>query len=279
MPLTSFQQEVLSSIAKNRDPESYVAGGTVLQHAGIRLSNDIDIFHDREERLAEAVRLDDASLTRDGFAVDWRLPQPDVPSRTRKPQWARRPGSSGSSMPSSDSSRPYPTRCSATRSTRLISLPTSCWPPPRASSRATPSTYSGSTSTFSRSGRLLGQRSRRIRDGRPEGDHWRGPRQGALSRTISSLTELLVDPLTAGEFNRVLRAATARADRLLATAAERVLGLARCSAPTAASHNPTPTVPRRWPISSCITAAARAPGPARPRSARSCCASAARLIW
>jgi hypothetical protein len=73
MPLTSFQREVLSSIAQNRDPESYIAGGTVLQRTGIRFSNDIDIFHDRVERLAEAVGLDNASLIGAGFTVDWRL--------------------------------------------------------------------------------------------------------------------------------------------------------------------------------------------------------------
>ena len=62
MPLTDFQRQVLSAIASNRDPESYVGGGTVLQRSGIRDSNDIDIFHDREERLKTAVVLDDRSL-------------------------------------------------------------------------------------------------------------------------------------------------------------------------------------------------------------------------
>jgi hypothetical protein len=73
MPLTDFQRQVLSAIASNRNPESYVAGGTVLQRSGIRDSDDIDIFHDREERLKTAVVLDEASLKSAGFLVDWKL--------------------------------------------------------------------------------------------------------------------------------------------------------------------------------------------------------------
>lgn len=76
MPLTAFQQRILSVIAANRDEESYVAGGTALHKSGIRFSDDIDIFHDREERLEEAVDQDSRSLTDAGFTLDWRLRSP-----------------------------------------------------------------------------------------------------------------------------------------------------------------------------------------------------------
>ena len=73
MPLTDFQRQVLGTIALNRDPESYIAGGTVLQRDGIRNSDDIDIFHDREERLATAIVVDEQSLRNAGYKVEWRL--------------------------------------------------------------------------------------------------------------------------------------------------------------------------------------------------------------
>lgn len=73
MPLTDFQRQVLGTIALNRDPESYIAGGTVLQREGIRNSDDIDIFHDREERLATAIVVDEQSLKNAGYKVEWRL--------------------------------------------------------------------------------------------------------------------------------------------------------------------------------------------------------------
>lgn len=59
-------------LASHRDPESYVAGATPLNRAGIRYSHDIDIFHDRAERV-EAAALDDAqALETAGYRVIWR---------------------------------------------------------------------------------------------------------------------------------------------------------------------------------------------------------------
>lgn len=76
MPLTRLQHLILSVIASNRDAESFVAGGTVIQRDGIRRSRDIDIFHDCEERLRAACRADIASLRSAGLEVDVPLDSP-----------------------------------------------------------------------------------------------------------------------------------------------------------------------------------------------------------
>ena len=48
MPLSSLQVRILRALSSQRDPESYVAAGIVLNRDGPRVSEDIDIFHDRE---------------------------------------------------------------------------------------------------------------------------------------------------------------------------------------------------------------------------------------
>lgn len=63
MPLTKIQSDVLLVLAAHRDPESYVAGATPLNRRAGRYSGDIDIFHDREERVASTA-LNDASILR-----------------------------------------------------------------------------------------------------------------------------------------------------------------------------------------------------------------------
>jgi hypothetical protein len=69
MPLTPLQHRILSIIARHRDPESFIGRGTVLQRSGIRRSRDIDVFHDREERLNEAAATDIRALRDAGFEV------------------------------------------------------------------------------------------------------------------------------------------------------------------------------------------------------------------
>lgn len=71
MPLNPLQQKVMTTIAVQRDPESYVAGGAALHKAGIRGSHDIDIFNDREEVLDRAVAADTAALIAAGFELTW----------------------------------------------------------------------------------------------------------------------------------------------------------------------------------------------------------------
>ena len=55
MPLGRFQSEVLRTLAAQRSPDSYIAGGVAINRAGPRFSGDIDIFHDSEERLESGI--------------------------------------------------------------------------------------------------------------------------------------------------------------------------------------------------------------------------------
>jgi Nucleotidyl transferase AbiEii toxin, Type IV TA system len=71
VPLTEPQKAVLAAIAASRDPESFVAGGLPLNRTGPRYSEDIDIFHDREDRVARAAEQDASLLEAKGFHVQW----------------------------------------------------------------------------------------------------------------------------------------------------------------------------------------------------------------
>lgn len=78
MPLTSLQSCILRIIAAHRDPESYVAGSTPLNRNRPRMSEDIDIFHDREERVAHAAEEDTEALVVEGFEVIWLRREPAI---------------------------------------------------------------------------------------------------------------------------------------------------------------------------------------------------------
>jgi hypothetical protein len=71
MPLGLFELEVLRLLAANRNPDSYVAGATVLNQdpASPRTSKDVDVFHDTVESLAESADRDFATLQAAGFEV------------------------------------------------------------------------------------------------------------------------------------------------------------------------------------------------------------------
>jgi hypothetical protein len=71
VPLTSIQLEILQLLAANRDPESYVAGSTPLNRFAPRISKDIDVFHDREVRVALSAHQDAKTLQASGFTVEW----------------------------------------------------------------------------------------------------------------------------------------------------------------------------------------------------------------
>jgi len=71
VPLTKIQTEVLRLLAGQRDPESYVAGATPLNRGAARFSHDIDIFHDREDRVGEAAEADASILIAAGYEVRW----------------------------------------------------------------------------------------------------------------------------------------------------------------------------------------------------------------
>jgi hypothetical protein len=71
VPLSNLQSEILRVLASHRDPESYIAGATPLNRDAVRYSADIDIFHDREERVASAALEDASTLAVAGFRVRW----------------------------------------------------------------------------------------------------------------------------------------------------------------------------------------------------------------
>lgn len=80
MPISKLQSAILQVIAASRDPESYVAGGLPLNRTGPRYSEDIDIFHDREERVAAAAAGDAMLLERAGYTVHWLRREPAIHS-------------------------------------------------------------------------------------------------------------------------------------------------------------------------------------------------------
>lgn len=78
MPLSKVQGEILQLLAAHRTPESYVAGATALNQDGPRFSGDIDIFHDREEGVAQASQADAKLLAESGFAIEWLRREPGI---------------------------------------------------------------------------------------------------------------------------------------------------------------------------------------------------------
>jgi hypothetical protein len=94
VPLSKIQTEILRLLASHRDPESYVAGSTPLNRNAPRFSDDIDIFHDREERVSQAAEEDAALLAKHCFDVQWIRRQPGIQalmasrgSETTKLEW------------------------------------------------------------------------------------------------------------------------------------------------------------------------------------------------
>jgi hypothetical protein len=78
VPLSRIQSEILRLLAEHRNPESYVAGAVPLNRDGPRYSDDIDIFHDREEVVAAAAEADVALLVAAGFTVHWLRREPGI---------------------------------------------------------------------------------------------------------------------------------------------------------------------------------------------------------
>lgn len=86
MPLTPFQSEVLRLLARNRSPESYVAGGIALNaRESIRWSDDVDVFHDAEEAVILASERDVQTLTQAGYSV-----RPDLWTPAFRRAWVAR---------------------------------------------------------------------------------------------------------------------------------------------------------------------------------------------
>ena len=78
MPLSSLQIEILRLLASQRDPESYIGGSTPLNRNTLRYSGDIDVFHDREERVATAALNDASVLEAAGYSVTWLRQLPSI---------------------------------------------------------------------------------------------------------------------------------------------------------------------------------------------------------
>jgi hypothetical protein len=71
VPLSKIQSQILLLLAAHRDPESYVGGSAPLNRNASRYSDDIDVFHDREERVAQVVEQDTAVLQEHGYSLQW----------------------------------------------------------------------------------------------------------------------------------------------------------------------------------------------------------------
>jgi len=78
VPLSKIQTDILRLLAAHRDPESYVAGSTPLNRDAPRYSDDIGVFHDREERVAQAAQADAALLQEHGYALEWQRREPGI---------------------------------------------------------------------------------------------------------------------------------------------------------------------------------------------------------
>ena len=76
MPLDRIKIDILKLLASHRDPESYVAGSTLLNRDAPRYSGDIDVFHDREERVERVAGEDSAVLETNGYALQWLKREP-----------------------------------------------------------------------------------------------------------------------------------------------------------------------------------------------------------
>ena len=70
MPLDEFQQAVVRVLARQRSPDSVLAGGSVLQRHGFRVSADQDIFHGTADAVRQSAQMDLNALIRAGYTVE-----------------------------------------------------------------------------------------------------------------------------------------------------------------------------------------------------------------
>jgi hypothetical protein len=98
MPLSEIQGNVLTLIATNRSPDSYVAGATVLhrQDDTPRFSLDLDLFHDAEDSVGQCAETDATTLRTAGYDFSWLLRTPSfhralvaTDDRQLKIEWAQ----------------------------------------------------------------------------------------------------------------------------------------------------------------------------------------------
>jgi hypothetical protein len=73
MPLTSFQAQIFKTIAANRNPDSFAAGGVVINRHenSSRFSDDIDIFHHTAQAVSTSADADAETLTNAGYGFEF----------------------------------------------------------------------------------------------------------------------------------------------------------------------------------------------------------------
>jgi hypothetical protein len=78
LPLTTFQRELLATLSSTPNDDRYLAGGAAMHFAphSTRYSDDLDFFHDSEERVAAAFAKDRDTLVAAGYAIDVELVLP-----------------------------------------------------------------------------------------------------------------------------------------------------------------------------------------------------------
>ena len=97
VPLTDFQIALAACLAENRTFDSYLAGGAavLIEPNTERYSNDLDYFHDSEQRVAEAFAADRKLLETHGYTLRVDLNQVGyiravvrLDERSTKVEWA-----------------------------------------------------------------------------------------------------------------------------------------------------------------------------------------------
>lgn len=78
MPVTDYQARLARLLSGNRTFDSYLAGGAaiLIEPNTIRISRDLDYFHDSEARVAEAFAVDRVLLEEKGYSLEVDLNQP-----------------------------------------------------------------------------------------------------------------------------------------------------------------------------------------------------------
>ena len=78
MPLSDFQKRVFLLLKANRNPDSYVAGGTAIHQDkdSLRYSQDIDLFHESDEAVTKSFKKDKKTLLEKGFGVKELILEP-----------------------------------------------------------------------------------------------------------------------------------------------------------------------------------------------------------
>lgn len=77
MPITDFQKKTLKILAKNRNPDSYIAGGVAINKEEIssRYSKDINVFHDNIESVRLCFQADINELITHNYKIEIILNQ------------------------------------------------------------------------------------------------------------------------------------------------------------------------------------------------------------